>query len=75
MRIIEREDDFIESDRVPSGALTIVPRPRSPDLYFRDEGYELTRDTEITDSRGDREEIIERTTDHRGRISLVRRKE
>lgn len=81
-RIIERRDDSPESsDKVRTGPLAIIPR-RDSDNDIREivregepryGGIELTRDTEITTSNGEREEIVERR-DRRGRLSLVRRK-
>ena len=82
VRIIDRHDDWIEPDTVRTGPLAIVSRPRSrslsSDRYFLDDdrygGYDLIRDTKITDSSGDQEEILEVKKDRRGRMSLVRRK-
>lgn len=70
MRVISREDDFIESDRVRTGPLALVARPRYEDV---NPGYDLIRDTEITDNRGNSEEIMSVRRERRGRMSLVRK--
>lgn len=75
MRIVDRHDDFIESDELRTGPLAIVVRPRGRSRSREDRrGYDLIRDTEITDNLGDREDIHEVIRERRGRLSLVRRK-
>lgn len=80
MRIIDRDDDWSDSDEIRAGPLAVVASPRSRSRSrsgsrsgSRDWNYELIRDTEITDGRGDREEITEVEKNRRGRMSLVRR--
>ena len=69
MRIVDRHDDFVESDRVRTGPLAVVVRPRDEE----DLGYDLIRDTEVRDNMGDREKIHEVRRERRGKMFLVQR--
>ena len=63
LRIVDRPDDWAESDRVRAGPLAIIARPRDEE----DMGYDLIRDTETRDSLGDRERLHEVRRERRGK--------